>query len=121
MAEIDNKNAVKHGIYAFRDSGPKALTDAQKSRYIELRDQFKHEPGRIEYRQELAAHLATMLDLGWAEIRSKSEAGRNIWDLPVTGRMAVYMNSLIRLMDSWPKDQGTNKNILDVMTGEKNE
>jgi len=121
MAEPENKNAVTHGVYSFRDKGPDSLTEAQKSRYIELRDQFRSEPGRIEYRLELAAHLAMMCDLAWTEIRAKSEAGRNIWDLPVVGKMAMYMNPLIRLMDSWPKNQGANKNILDVMNGEKHE
>ena len=108
----------EHGIYAFRDRGPAALDDDQRTVYIQLRDQFKSDPGRLEYREHLAAHLGMMLELGFSNIQTLAEQGRPIWESPPVARMGVYMNALIRLIDSWPKDQNKPKNIFDIMQGD---
>jgi hypothetical protein len=100
-----------HGLYAFRDRGEEALGNNNRSRYIELRDQFKSDPGRIEYRQNLAVHLAMMLELGFDELRRAVELGRSIWELPPTKRMATYVNALIRLLDGFPKTYGDRHTI----------
>ena len=111
----------KHGIYSFRDRGPDALAQDQKSLYIELRDQFKSEPGRLEFRELFAAHLAMMLELGFSDLKDQAEKGRGIWNSPPVTKMGTYVNALIRLLDSWPKESKDKKNILDLMQGEKYE
>ena len=96
----------RHGIYSFRDQGEDALGNNKRSRYIELREQFKSDPGRVEYRQHLAVHIAMMIELGFDELRRVVETGGSIWTSPPTKRMATYLNSLIRLLDGFPKVKG---------------
>ena len=96
----------RHGIYSFRDKGEEVLEKNNRSRYIELRDQFKSSPGRVEYRQHLAAHIAMMVELGFDELRRVAENGGSIWEAPPTKRMGTYLNSLIRLLDGFPKTSG---------------
>jgi len=118
MAEIENKNALKHGAYSFQAKGEKALTEPNKSRYIELKQQFESQPGREEYRKELAAFIAMMLELGFSDIRTRAEAGRPIWDTPPVARMGSYLNTLVRLMDSWPKDKPQHASIIELLRGD---
>lgn len=115
---IGGQNRKEHGIYAFERRGSAALDDDQQSVYIELRDQFKSEPGRLEYREHLAGHIAMMLELGFSNIGQLAEKGQPIWESPPVARMGTYLNALIRLIDGWPKDAKDNKNILDLMQGD---
>jgi len=113
------RNAAKtHGIYAFRDRGIEALDNDQRGVYIKLRDQFKSEPGRIEYRERLAAHVAMLLELGFAHIGELAAKGYPVWKSPPVARMGTYVNALVRLMDHWPQDKNKNQTILDLMTNE---
>lgn len=116
-----NQNAVKHNLYGFRDRGENALTEPQKSRYIELKQQFDSQPGRVEYRKDLAVHLATMVELGMSDIRKHAESGRSIWTSAPTARLGTYVNALIRLMDNWPKDQSKASNVMDLLRGDEND
>jgi hypothetical protein len=118
---LENKNRVTHGLYSFRDRGPDALTEEKRSRYAELKEQFDSEPGRIEYRKELATHLATMLELGFSDIRARAERGQPIWSSPPVARMGTYVNALIRLQDNWPKEAKDNRNILELMKGNQDD
>lgn len=107
---------ITHGIYALQNTGESSLDPAQRSRLQELKDQFASEPGRVEYRRELASFLAMMIELGMSNIREIAEQGGNIWESPPVARMGVYLNALIRLMDGWPKDPASEKHtILDVL------
>jgi hypothetical protein len=115
-AQPGNANSRKHGIYALELRGENSLAPAQRSRLQELKEQFNSEPGRVEYRQELAAFLAMMLELGFSSIREIAEKGGSIWESPPVARMGVYLNALIRLLDGWPKEGG-GPNILDVLRG----
>jgi len=110
-----------HGIYSFQTRGPDALGPQERSYFLQIRDKFNAEPGRLEYRKDLAAMLATMLELGFADLRYKAERGYPIWTSPPVQRMGTYVNALIRLMDGWPKDQDQNKNILDLMNNGVND
>ena len=111
-----NQKARTHGIYAFRARGIEALDNDQRGVYIQLRDQFKSEPGRIEYRERLAANVAMLLELGFAHIGELAAKGYPVWKTPPVARMGVYLNALIRLIDSWPKDKNEIHNIYDLMT-----
>ncbi len=116
-----NKNAVKHGVYSFRDRGQDALTDPQKSRYVELKQLFDSEPGRLEYRGELTAHLAMMVDMAFSDIRKQAEAGRSIWTSAPTARLGTYVNALIRLLDNWPKDKPGHANVIEMLRGDEHD
>jgi hypothetical protein len=107
---------ITHGMYAFRDSGESTLAPAQRSRYVELKELFESEPGRVEYRKELATHIAMMLELGFSHVRSIAEKGGNIWTAPPIKNMGVYVNALIRLMNSWPKDQGAQVDVSEIVS-----
>lgn len=116
------QNAGKsHGLYSFRDRGVEALDNDKRSVYIQLREQFKSEPGRLQYREDLAAHIAMMLELGFSTIRAQAEKGYPVWNSPPVARMGTYINAVIRLIDSWPKENKDNQNILDLMNGEDDE
>jgi hypothetical protein len=103
----------KHGLYVVRDRDEAALTPAGRSRLQELRDQFMTEPGRIEYRQDLAAHIALMLEVGFSYIREVAEKGGVVWDTPPVKSMGTYLNTLCRLLDGWPKEQTRNNAELE--------
>ena len=105
--------ARTHGMYALRDRGGEALTTEQAATYRELRAQFESAPGRLAYRQHLAAMLAMMLELGFSHLRKVAEDGRDIWDQGATKRMAVYVNSLQRLMDGFP-DEPEHKHAIEL-------
>ena len=111
--------STKHGIYRFRDQGEDGLLPDKISRYQELKGQFDTEPGRLEFRKELAVHLATMLELGFYDLRNLAESGKSIWEAPPIARMGTYLNSLVRLLDGWPKEDGGAKNIIDVLRGDQ--
>jgi len=115
LIEKKSRANRKHSIYAFRDRGEVALDDPQRSVYIELRDQFKSEPGRLEYREHLAAHLAMMLELGFSHVGQLAEKGYPVWQSPPVARMGVYINALQRLIDHWPKDKQKAGNVLDLI------
>ena len=100
----------KHGMYVIERRGEEGLTALGRSRLQELKEQFMSEPGRVEYRQELAAHIALILEVGFSNLRDVADAGQSIWESTPIQRMGIYLNSLIRLLDAWPKD----KAILDI-------
>jgi hypothetical protein len=107
----------KHGAYALERRGEGALQPVQRTRLQELKEQLASEPGRLEYRRELAAFLAMIVELGGANIREIAEAGGNIWDSSPVSRLGVYLNSLIRLLDGWPKEEGERYDITDILRG----
>ena len=106
----------KHGAYSFRQRGEDALGPVQRSRLQELKDQFTSEPGRLEYRRDLAAFLAMIVELGGANIREIVENGGNIWDSSPISKMGTYLNGLIRLLDTWPKDKSP-QDITELLSG----
>ncbi len=114
---IDNQNAVTHGMYSFIQRGEDALPPEKRSRYQELREQFESEPGRLDYRKQLAAFLAQVCEIGFDRLRVDTESGKDIWTTPGPLKMlGVYVNSLTRLLDSWPKENG-KKNVIDLLKG----
>ena len=96
--------ARKHGIFAFMDRGEEALEPVQRSRYIELREQLENHEGREDYRIELAVHIAMIWELAVAEMRKLTEEGKTIWTSNPVRFAGTYLNTLIRLLDSFPKD-----------------
>jgi hypothetical protein len=109
-----------HGMYALENRGEAALDPEGRTRLQELRELFESEPGRVEYRKELAAHIALMLELGFSSVRETAERGGNIWKSSPVGRMGTYLNSLIRLIDGWPKDKGELIDVTELLRGGKN-
>ena len=106
----------RHGAYILRDRGESALTPAGKSRLQELKEQLASEPGRIEYRRDLAAFLALMVEMATSNIREKAEEGKDIWSLSPVSRLPTYINGLIKLLDHWPKEED-DRDITAVLQG----
>jgi hypothetical protein len=117
---VGNIKARKHGMHSVLARGEAGMTVPQKSRYIELKELFESEPGRLEYRKELTALLAEVCEQGFSQLRIDVEASKNIWTAPGPLKMlAVYANSLTRLLDSWPKEGGRT-NVIDMLKGGDN-
>jgi hypothetical protein len=110
-----------HGMYAYQKRGEDALEPIQLSRYQELKTLFDSEPGRVEYRKDLAAHVAMILELGFANLRELAESNQTIWDKPPIRAMGTYLNTFVRLLDGWPKDAGDPQDITDILRGGKDE
>jgi len=120
LRENARKN-VKHRQNAFENRGLDALTTPQRAYYMEIRDRFHTSPGRLEYREELAACLAMLCELGFSDIRENAEKGADIWQSGVVSRLGTYINALCRLLDNWPKDAGEPRNVIDVLKPRANE
>jgi hypothetical protein len=114
------QKSVTHRMVAFRNRGEDALTPAQAGYFAIIREQFRSQPGRMEYREQLAASLAMLCELGFSHLREHAEKGVSIWDTDVIKRLGTYINSLTRLLDNWPKEDGGPKNIIDVLKGGEN-
>lgn len=115
------KKHATHRMEAFQNRGDAALTAPQREYLNQLREQFKTQPGRMEYREQLAASLAMLCELGFAHLRETAEKGGSIWSTDVIARLGTYVNSLTRLIDNWPKGEDAPKNIIDVLKGGKND
>ena len=107
---------VKHGMYVLERHGESALTPGGRSRLQELQELFRSAPGRAEYREQLAAFLALMVEMAQSHIRAEAEEGKDIWTLSPVSRLPTYVNGLIKLLDNWPKDDNT-QDITDLLKG----
>ncbi len=94
----------KHGMSSFDMRGISALDLKERSRYAELRVQLASSPGRADYKLELLVHLAMLLDLGFSHLRELAEQGKPIWSSSPIKRLGTYVNSTMRLLDSFPRD-----------------
>ena len=115
-----HRRALKHGMLAVEYRGDAALSETGRTRLQELREQFMSEPGRVEYRQELAAHIALILELGWSHMREITENGGAIWESAPIARMGTYLNTLARLLDSWPKESKP-QDITSILEGKSHD
>jgi hypothetical protein len=125
--EKDNENQrkagqanVTHRVNAFEARGEAALAPTQKEYLAELREMVRTQPGRLEIREELAAALMLICQLGFSHMRENAEKGQDIWESGVIGRLATYINALRMLLDNWPEDDKGRQNIIDIMKGKVN-
>ena len=110
-------NKQTHGLYAFADKGEKALTPARHEYLKELKARLASDQGRKEYRVDLAAAIAMICELGFAQLREDVETGKDIWTGGVIKILGSYSNSLTRMLDNWPADEEKPKNIIDALRG----
>lgn len=115
VPEIQTSN-FRHGMDALAKRGEAALSDTGLSRLQELRAQFESEPGRVEYRKELAAFIAMILELGFSNLREIADDGGNIWVSAPIRSMGTYLNTLTRLLDNWPKEDRP-RDITSILEG----
>jgi hypothetical protein len=115
----DEKGRIQqtHGIYAFSDRGPDALTPERNAYLTELKRKFSTNQGRAEYRADLAAALGTIVEMGFSTMRQDAEAKKDIWAGGVVGKLGIYVNALIRLLDNWPDDIEKPRTIIDALRG----
>ena len=109
------KASRKHAAYALERRGESSLEPVQRTRLQELKEQLATDPGRLEYRRELAAFLALIVELGGASIREIADRGGNVWESSPISRLGIYLNSLIRLLDGWPKEDGGRVSAAQVL------
>lgn len=107
---------VKHGMYVLERHGESALSKTGRSRLQELQELFRSAPGRAEYREQLAAFMALMVEMGKSHIQEQAEGGGDIWTSSPVSRLPTYVNGLIKLMDNWPKDDNS-MDITDILSG----
>lgn len=105
-----------HGIHAFEDRGENALTPERGAYLRELKSRLATSGGRVEARQDLAAALGTIVNMGFSQMQQDAEAKKDIWNSGVVGRLGVYINAYIRLLDNWP-DGEKPQNIIDALKG----
>ncbi len=102
-APADNTNRQTHGVYSVVSRGEDVLPIEKRNRLQELKAQLATEPGREEYRIELAATIAIICELGMSELQKANNSGRNIYDTNVIKILGSYQNALARLLATWPK------------------
>ena len=81
-----------HGIYSIRD----------QMAYAEKLALFKSEPGREDVRAELGVVLYDMFQAWKAYLFGFRDDPEALLMAPVNTKMAVYLNLLFRLIDTWP-------------------
>jgi hypothetical protein len=86
-----------------QDRGAEALEKPQRSRYAELRELVKSQPGREEFREELLTMVMMIVELGIGELRETADGDESIFSTPVIKVLGLYMNTAARLIDSFPK------------------
>jgi hypothetical protein len=106
-----------HGITAFEDRGDIALTPQRGAYLAELKAKLSTQPGREDYRVDLTAALALICEMGFSQLRQDAEQKKDIWGGGVINKLGVYVNSLSRLLDSFPPDAEKPKTILDELRG----
>lgn len=93
-----------HGLHAVQERGPAALTiEVEQMRYRELREALRQPAAREEIKLELMARLTTMMRVGFSEMESMAQQGRDPFGAPVVGRLGTYLNLLARLLNSFPQ------------------
>ena len=107
--------SVKHGLYRFRDSGK--LPAERQSLVKELKARLETAPGRLDYKVDLAAHLAVMIELGFSEMAEVADSGKSPYSSPVVEPVTKIVNSLVRLLQTFPnEDKGlTAKDVLNAI------
>ena len=92
--EAASKASMTHGIYSIRDNGS----------YAEKLALFKSDSGREDIRAELGVVVWEMFQAWKAHLRELAEDGPEaVLTAPVNKNMAVYLNLLFRIVDTWPK------------------
>ena len=91
--EAARRASMTHGVYSIRDN----------SSYAEKLALFKTEPGREDVRAELGVVLYSMFEAWKAHLFGLREDPEALLIAPVNKSMAVYLNLLFRLVDTWPK------------------
>jgi hypothetical protein len=51
-------------------------------------------------------------------MQQEAEAGNDIWKGGVVGKLGIYINSYIRLLDNWPPDLEKPKDITSFLKGD---
>jgi hypothetical protein len=59
-----------------------------------------------------------MLEVGFSHLHQVTEAGGALWEAPPIKTMGTYLNTLVRLLDGWPKDKSGMQDITAMLRGE---
>lgn len=109
--------ARTHGIHAFETRGETALTPAKGAYLAELKRKLSTDQGRAEYREDLAAAVGIIIEMGLDQLKQDAEASKNIWKSGVLDKLGLYINVQARLLDKWPKGTEKPKDITSFLKG----
>jgi hypothetical protein len=113
--------AKKHGVYAFRDRGSKALKKPQRSRLAELDELVQSRPGVIQLLQERASHAVLMAEMALFYVSEEAQAGVPIVEIPIAKNLPAFFNSAGRalkdLLSELPEDK-QDLDITDLLRGD---
>jgi len=111
-AEIKQRKeaALKHGVFAFRDHGPSALTKEQRGTYAALQDQLSTRQGAIEVLKEQATQAMLLAEIAQSYCVQQHEAGKSLDEIALLRSLPAFWNSANRAL----------KTYLDVLPKEEN-
>lgn len=104
-----NKNAKKHGAYAFLRHGEKALVPRERSRRAELREIVQDRQGVLALMQEKAADSVLLFEIVQSYVAHEQHEGRPLGSIAVLRSLPAFMNSMQRalkaLIDLMPEER----------------
>ena len=108
--------AVKHGVFAFRDRGERALDTTNRTRLAELREMVQERPGVLTIMQEKAADMVLIFEIVQSHVAAEIKSGKPLDTIPILAKLPAFANSMQRalttLISFMPKDQG----VMDITT-----
>ena len=109
-APDNNKNAVKHGVFAFERRGEAALSTEQRGKYAELQDQLATRRGAMEALREQATQTMLLALIAQSYVVEQKQAGKSLDDIALLRSLPAFWNSANRAL----------KTYLDIMPKEEN-
>jgi hypothetical protein len=106
--------ARKHGAYAFRDSGEKALEPEKRSRLMELREQVQDRSTLLDLMQQKAADGVLMFELMQSYVAGEIKRGALLPDIPVLNKLPAFYNSMNRALSTLLANMPENSSPYDA-------
>jgi hypothetical protein len=97
-----------HGLYAVRDRGEAAMTNPQRSRLQEIKEQLESAEGIRQMMQERTANAILLVELATSYVADEHKAGIPLDEIKVLKALPAFMNTAHRqirdLLDVMPAD-----------------
>jgi hypothetical protein len=103
-----NKNAQKHGVFALRDNGERAMTAEQRKTAGQLKRQLESREGVVDALRDAATQTVILASVAQQYCVDQHQAGRPLDDIALLRSLPAFWNSAGRALktylDSLPKD-----------------
>jgi hypothetical protein len=118
MGELENKNAMKHGIASMDvGRGIRALEPFEMDNLQDLRALVKSGDGRAAVRDEIVARLVLICRKFFADSFNTHDSPR-WWDSGPVTRGGTYLAELRRWLDSYPDDDKATVTLIEMLRGD---